>query len=82
MLKREKFAVANIYVPVKRRATLDQKRVDEIAASMLDKGQETPILVRADGARFVLVEGLHRLEAAKALGEETILGFLVDARKH
>ena len=34
-----------------------------IAASMLDIGQQTPILVRADGARFVLVEGLHRLEA-------------------
>ena len=36
---------------------------------MLKDGQQTPILVRADGARFVLVEGLHRLEAAKALGE-------------
>ena len=39
-------------------------------------------LVRVDGARFVLVEGLHRLEAAKALGEKTIIGFRVDARKH
>ncbi len=29
-----------------------------------------------------LVEGLHRLEAAKALGEKTIVGFRVDARKH
>ena len=82
MLKREVFAVADIYVPVKRRATLEQKRVDEIAASMLDNGQQTPILVRHDGARFVLVEGLHRLEAAKALGETTIIGFRVDARKH
>jgi ParB-like chromosome segregation protein Spo0J len=82
MLKREAFAIANIYVPVKRRATLEQKRIDEIAASMLDEGQKTPILVRTDGARLVLVEGLHRLEAAKALGEKTILGFLVDARKH
>ena len=82
MLKREVFAVADIYVPVKRRATLEQKRVDEIAASMLDNGQQTPILVRQDGARFVLVEGLHRLEAAKALGEKTIIGFRVDARKH
>jgi sulfiredoxin len=81
-MKRETFTVADIYVPVNRRATLEQKRVDEIAASMLDKGQQTPILVRADGARFVLVEGLHRLEAAKALGEKTIVGFLVDARKH
>jgi ParB-like chromosome segregation protein Spo0J len=49
---------------------------------MLTEGQQTPILVRADGARFVLVEGLHRLEAAKALGEVTIVGYRVDARKH
>src|SRR5215831_4533140 len=78
MMKRETLAIADIYVPVKRRATLDQKRVNEIAVSILEKGQQTPILVRADGARFVLVEGLHRLEAAKALGEKTILCFLVD----
>jgi sulfiredoxin len=81
-MKRETFAVADIYVPVKRRATLEQKRVDEIAASMLEDGQQTPILVRPDGARFVLIEGLHRLEAAKALGEKTIVGYRVDARKH
>ena len=81
-MKREVFAVADIYVPVKRRATLEQKRVDEIAASMLQDGQLMPILVRPDGARFVLVEGLHRLEAAKALGETTIAGYRVDARKH
>jgi ParB-like chromosome segregation protein Spo0J len=82
MLKRETFAIADIYVPVKRRATLDPRRVDEIAASMLDRGQEAPILVRTDGSRFVLVEGLHRLEAAKALGEQTIVGFIVEARRH
>ncbi len=82
MMKRENFPVADIYVPVKRRATLDQKRVHEIAESMLKDGQQTPILVRPDGARFVLVEGLHRLEAAKALGETSIIGFRVDSRKH
>jgi sulfiredoxin len=82
MMKRENFPVDNIYVPVKRRATLEPTRVDDIAASMLKDGQQTPILVRVDGARFVLVEGLHRLEAAKALGEKTIVGFRVDARKH
>jgi sulfiredoxin len=67
MMKRATLAIADIYVPVKRRATLDQKRVEEVAASILDKGLETPIHVRADGARFVLAEGLHRLEAAKRL---------------
>ena len=82
MMRRETFPVADIYVPVKLRATLDPKRVEEIAESMLEKGQETPILVRKDGARWVLVEGLHRLEACKALGEETIAGYLVEARKH
>lgn len=82
MMKRESFPIANIYVPIKRRATLEQARVDEIAQSMLEHGQTTPILVRPDGARFVLVEGLHRLEAAKSLGELTITGYRVDARKH
>jgi sulfiredoxin len=81
-MKREIFALTDIYVPVKRRATLEQKRVDELAASILENGQQMPILVRPDGARFVLVEGLHRLEAAKALGERTIVGYRVDARKH
>ena len=82
MMKRETFAIAAIYVPVKRRATLDPKRVREIAESMLEVGQQTPILVRPDGKRFVLVEGLHRLEACKQLGETTIRGYLVQARRH
>ena len=56
MMKRETIAIADICVPIKRRATLEQKRVDEIAASILDKGLQSPILVRADGARFVLVD--------------------------
>jgi sulfiredoxin len=82
MMKRETFAIANIYVPVKRRATLDPKKAQAIAESMLQVGQTTPIRVRRDGERYVLVEGLHRLEAFKALGEETILGYLVDSPKH
>ncbi len=82
MMKRETFAIANIYVPAKRRATLDPKKAEAIAESMLQVGQQTPILVRQDGERFVLVEGLHRLEACKRLGEETIVGYLVQARRH
>ena len=82
MMKRETFRIADIYVPVKRRATLKPETVQELARDMLENGQKTPILVRRDGDRFVLVEGLHRLEACKALGEETILGYLVQAAKH
>jgi len=71
-----------VYVPVKRRKTLDAKRVEEIAESILADGQRTPILVRRDGDGFVLVEGLHRLEACKALGETTIIGLVVQARRN
>jgi ParB-like chromosome segregation protein Spo0J len=82
MLEEKTFNTADIYVPAKRRRTLDPKTVEEIAESMLEEGQRTAILVREDGERFVLVEGLHRLEACKALGEETIIGVIVQARPH
>jgi uncharacterized ParB-like nuclease family protein len=80
MLRRERFPIAQIYVPAKRRGTANPDVVREIAESMLEVGQQTPVLVRRDGDRLILVEGLHRLEACKALGEETIVGFLVQAR--
>jgi sulfiredoxin len=81
-MKRETFAIATIYVPVKRRTMLDSKKVQEIAESILQVGLQSPILVRQDGDRLVLVEGLHRLEACKQLGEETIVGYIVQARRH
>ncbi|MCR9139841.1 MAG: ParB N-terminal domain-containing protein [Alphaproteobacteria bacterium] len=74
--------IEDIYVPVKRMKTLDISVVDEIAESMLEKGQLTPILVRNGKDRYVLIEGLHRLEACKALGEETVVGSIVQARRH
>jgi sulfiredoxin len=53
-----------------------------IAESIMETGQKAPILVRQDGERYVLVEGLHRLEACRSLGEESIVGYLVEARRH
>jgi sulfiredoxin len=82
MLKKQIFQIAAIYVPVKRAKTLDAEKVGQIAECILETGQMAPIRVRADGDRFVLVEGLHRLEAMKALGEQTIEGYLVQAQKH
>jgi ParB-like chromosome segregation protein Spo0J len=81
-MRQEKFAIADIYVPINRRATLKPETVQKIAQSMLEVGQKAPILVRRDGERFVLVHGMHRLEACRALGEETIYGYLVQAQKH
>ena len=75
----ETFPIELIFVPTKIKKTLKPDTVAEIAESMLDIGQQAPISVWRDGDRLVLVEGLHRLEACKALGETTILGVLVPA---
>ena len=74
--------ISDIYIPVKRRATLNPQTVEALAEDFLNEGQKIPIQVRIDGERLVLIEGLHRLEACRALGEETILGVLVRARLH
>ncbi len=60
MMKTEKFPVAQIYVPVKRRATLVQARVDELAASMLKDGQQVPIKARGEDRRSEPGEGRFR----------------------
>jgi ParB/RepB/Spo0J family partition protein len=80
LMKDQKIAIADIYVPAKKRTTLDKAKVDALAASILEQGQQNPILVRRDDKRFVLVEGLHRLEACKALGESKITCLIVQAR--
>ena len=82
MLQKKAFAITEIHVPVKRMKTLDASKVQEIAESILEEGQTTPIRLRAGKGRFVLLEGLHRLEALKALGEDTVEGYLVHARLH
>ncbi len=75
------FKIEDIYVPAKRRKTLKGDLVDTLAEDILENGLKIPIQVRQGKERVVLVEGLHRLEAAKALGELEIRGFLVQARR-
>ena len=82
MLETHQIPIANIYVPVKRVRTLEPEKVEALAESILEEGQRVPIRVRLDKDRFVLVEGLHRLEAMKALGESRIAGLVVQAPKH
>ena len=81
LMKEEKIAIADVYVPAKKRAALDPKKVETLARDMLEHGHKTAIMVRRDNERFVLVEGLHRLEAWKSLGESTIKALLVQARR-
>jgi len=82
MLRVQKIAVDQIYVPTARRKTLHPDTVRLLSEDILANGMKTPIQVRQDKDRYVLVEGLHRLEAAKWLGEQVIDAYLVQARKH
>lgn len=76
------FRIDDIYVPVKRKRDLDPEKVASLAESILEEGMKVPIRIRRDkDERLVLVEGLHRLEACRALGEDTIVGILVAARQ-
>lgn len=82
MLKKEPLPIDKIRVPAKRKRTLEEDKVQSIAEDILENGQLTPIRVRPDKDGFVLIEGYHRLEAMRALGEETIDVYQVKARLH
>ena len=82
MMKSQTLLIDRIRVPVKRAKTLDPAKVTELAEAILEDGLKAPIQVRSDGEGYVLIEGLHRLEALRALGEREIEGYLVQARKH
>lgn len=82
MLRVTKVPVEDIYVPTARRKTLHPETVRILAEDILENGLKSPIQVRHDGKRHILVEGLHRLEAMKWLGEAEIDAYLVQARKH
>jgi ParB-like chromosome segregation protein Spo0J len=81
-LKTHKVAVADIYVPAHLRKTLNTEAAEAMAEEILENGMKMPIQVRHDGKRYILIAGINRLEAAKALGETEIDGFIVQARKH
>ena len=81
MLRILKVPINEIYVPKGRRKSLDLIKAADLAEDILENGQKVPIQVRQGKGRFVLVEGLHRLEACISLGEEQIPAYLVQARK-
>ena len=69
--------IEEIYVPVGLRKELIPQRVKAVAEEILENAEERPIQVRRGKDRYVLVKGVHRLEARKALGEESIQAFIV-----
>ena len=82
MLKTVSVSVEDVYVPTGLRKERDDSKVDEAAESLMEGEDIAPIHVRKGKGRYVLIKGLHRLEAAKSLGEVTIDVFVIAARKH
>lgn len=82
MMKSVSIRLEDIYVPMKLRRELDVAKIEALAESIIDNGLQTPIQVRRDKERYVLVTGLHRLEAVRVLGEAEIEAFIVSARQH
>ncbi len=80
MLEKQDLPIAEIYVPAKRAKTLEADKVTALAEDILENGQRVPIRVRQGKGRFVLLEGLHRLEALRALGEDQIVAYVAHAR--
>jgi sulfiredoxin len=81
MLKPIPINIDEIYVPSKWHKTLDPKKVKILAENILDEGHKVPIQLRKGDGRYVLVSGHHRLEALKALGEESISSIIVGSKK-
>ena len=82
MLETVVLKLEDIYIPVKRRKSLEPEKVEAIAESIIERGQLTPIHVRTDKDRYVLVAGLHRYEALRALGEDTVQALIVQVPRH
>jgi ParB/RepB/Spo0J family partition protein len=60
-------ALGRIRVPENVRE-LDASHVEALAGSIALQGMLVPLVVRADGDRFELVAGFHRVAAARKLG--------------
>lgn len=77
MLKSVMIDLEELYIPVKRRNEIDAEKVVALAEEILEDGQKVPIQVRREKDRYVVVNGAHRIEAVKLLGEERIQAIVV-----
>ena len=78
-------SIDDIEVPVGRRE-INPQAVKKLADSIDKIGLRHPITVRKKGDQYILVAGLHRLEACKKLGREHVPAIIAtmtngDARK-
>jgi len=81
MFKTVDVKIDEIYVPADRRKEIDAETISKLTDDMLSGEALKPIKVRDGKGRYVLIEGVNRLEASKAVGELTVGAYIVQARK-
>jgi ParB family transcriptional regulator, chromosome partitioning protein len=60
------------------RSAFKQEKLDELMASIKERGVVQPVLVRRVGAGYELIAGERRLRAAKSLGMQTVPAIIKD----
>lgn len=70
--------VDQIDVEPQIRTVFDEESIKELAASIKEHGQISPITVRRAGTRYTLITGERRLRAVRSLGFATIKAIVQD----
>jgi ParB-like chromosome segregation protein Spo0J len=72
--------IEEIYVPADRRKEIDLQKIEQVAEEIMAETEHQPIQVRKGKDRYVLVTGVNRFEAQKALGEKKISVLVVGTK--
>ena len=64
--------------PHQPRKNFDQKTLEELAASIQEKGVITPITVRLDKGGYILIAGERRLRASKLAKQKEIPAYIIE----
>ncbi len=64
--------------PAQPRRRFDEEQLEELAASIRDRGVLQPIIVRRDGGRYLIMAGERRYRAARKAGLESIPAIVRD----
>lgn len=64
--------------PHQPRKNFDKKSLEELAASIKEKGVITPITVKAEDNGYILIAGERRLRASKLINKREIPGYIIE----
>ena len=63
--------------PHQPRKNFDEKTLEELAASIKEKGVITPITVQVDGNGYILIAGERRLRASRLIKRKKIPAYIL-----